>query len=38
LSVDQAQFFVFLDLNCVAKEPKGSDAPNLMQNRIFLDG
>jgi CheY-like chemotaxis protein len=28
LSVDQAQFFVFLDLNCVAKEPKGSDAPN----------
>ena len=34
MTADQAQFFVFLDLNCVAEEPNGGGAPNLMQNRL----
>jgi PAS domain S-box-containing protein len=34
LTADQAQFFVFLDLNCLAEEPKGRGPPNLMQNRL----
>ena len=34
MTPDQAQFFIFLDLNCVAEEPNGGRAPNLMQNRL----